>query len=94
MVGTILAALAARFTTEEQIQKLESFTENIRSEYGALQPLARAATTARSNLDWADRNMPDIIAFFKRGHSSNGLKLRVSSILITMVPVLHYPMFH
>lgn len=86
MVAVILSQLATRFTTQEQIVKLKSFVDKNKDEYG---PITKGITTAEYNVKWADRNMPEIIAYLK-GEPSGGIKSHASLLLVAFVSVSYY----
>lgn len=90
MVGAILSQLANRFTTREQIKKLESFVDTHKSEYGALTSITRGLTTAEFNLNWADQNMPGIIAYLNGPKPSGGFKPQASLLLVALVSILYF----
>lgn len=86
MVATILSQLATRFSTREQTDKLKTFVEKNKDEYG---PITKGITTAEYNVKWADKNMPEIIAYLK-GKPSGGVKSHASLLLVAFVSVSYY----
>lgn len=89
MVGSILAQLTNRFTSREQIKKLKLFAENNKNEYGSLATIPRAISNAEYNLEWADKNMPTIIAYLKSSNS-DGVRPHASLLLIAIVSISYY----
>lgn len=89
MVGSILVRLANRFTYREQIKKLKLFAENIKNEYGSLATIPRAINNAEYNLNWADKNMPTIIAYLKDSNS-DGVRPHASLLLIALMSISYY----
>lgn len=90
-VAAILSQLAGRFTTREQIQKLNSFVENNKSKHGSWALISRGIGNAEYNLNWADKHMPEIIAYLKGpGPGSDGARPRASLLMLALVSFVYY----
>lgn len=81
-VALILSNLAARFSTQDQIDKLEQFYQNNSAHFGTSQSIQNALIDAKFNLDWAKQHVPVIIDYFE---ASSTTASQISFMLLTMM---------
>lgn len=74
-VGSILSNLAARFSTQEQIDKLKAFYATNAVSFGDLQTIPNAITDAQFNVDWAAKHVPDIMGYLNAGSATITISL-------------------
>lgn len=89
MIGPILEQLAARFTTAEQVRKLQSFVDTNKDDYGEYKSIARGIKNAEYNVKWADEYMPHVIAYMRKSNGSggNGVRPQASLLAIALLAI-------
>lgn len=88
-VASILSNLAARFSTQEQIDALQAFYDANLSFFGASQTIPNAITDAKFNLDWAKEHVPVIINYFDVTAGSATLTVSLVLIVTTLLSLFH-----
>ncbi|XP_036342052.1 membrane alanyl aminopeptidase-like [Rhagoletis pomonella] len=84
-VATVISNLAARFTTESQLQNLKEFNERNKSNFGSSQStLVAAETTAEENLAWATTRLTSFKNYLLK-RKSNGATANTFAVLTLVV---------
>lgn len=82
-VATILSNLAARFTSQAQVQQLETFNNANAFEFSS-QTIPDAIADAKFNLAWADKHVPDIYDYM-RGSAPKNVPIGLFVLLVSFV---------
>ncbi|XP_053945437.1 membrane alanyl aminopeptidase-like [Anastrepha ludens] len=84
-VATIIANIAALFTTQEQLQKLKTFNENNMSNFGSSQStLVAAVGTVEYNLAWAGDRLVNFKSYLVK-RKANGATTNTVALLTLIV---------
>lgn len=86
-VGSALNALSDRFTTEAQVKKLEDFAKTTGLGENNVKTITAAAASARKNIDWDQKRLAEVRAYFKEldKNSATSVSFSVSLMLLSVV---------
>lgn len=85
-VGSALNALSDRFTTEEQVKKLEDFAKTAGLGETNVKTITAAAASARKNIDWDQKRLGEVRDYFKvLDNSASSVSFSVSLMLLSVV---------
>lgn len=88
-VASILSNLAARFSSQEQIDELQTFYNANVNFFGASQTIPNAIADAKFNLDWAKEHVPVIINYFDVTAGSATLTVSLVLIFTTLLSLFY-----
>ncbi|XP_063707019.1 membrane alanyl aminopeptidase-like [Culicoides brevitarsis] len=86
-VGSAMSSLADRFTTEEQVKKMEDFAKTSGLGDNNVRLITNAAASARTNFKWDQERLGEVREYFKvlDNNSATSISLSFSLILVTIV---------
>lgn len=86
-VGSSLSSLADRFTTEEQVKKLETFGKTAGLSESNVKTINTAVASARKNLEWDQKRLGEVRDYFKvmDKNSAPNMKFSISLLLLSAV---------
>lgn len=88
-VGSALSSLSDRFTTEEQVKKLEDFGKTSGLGENNVKTITNAVASARKNLEWDKKRLVEVRNYFKQlddsGNSASNISFSISLMLLSIV---------
>lgn len=87
-VASILSNLAVRFSTQIQIDKLQSFYGKNADSFNGLQTIPNAIKEAQFNLNWATKHVPDIVAYLDAVGSSSSIRFSLLLLVLSSLTLL------
>lgn len=84
-VASIISNLAARFSTQDQIDKLDTFYKANAAHFGTSQTIPNAIIDAAFNLNWAKQHVPAIVVYLNANSSAT---IHISFIVLAISSLL------